>query len=208
VVRGSPGTRGARARPPLSAPAAALPALASNILKSSQELVAVTYFTSRVGWPEGSVQRQSDYLDALVARGNIEIVYGNFIWNPVQCESCGKEWDRREEKQTDVSIAVHMLGDAYDGLYDAALLISGDSDQVPVVKEIPFRYPNRRVIIACPPKRVSNELNDAASASFHLVRSHFEDCQLPESVTDPLTGHILRQPVEWRKEPDHGSVSN
>jgi uncharacterized LabA/DUF88 family protein len=171
------------------------------MLKPSQELVAVKYFTTRVSYPEESAKRQSTYLDALRVRGGIEIVYGNFIWNPDGCETCGATWDRREEKQTDVNIAVHMLGDAQDGLYDAALLVSADSDQVPAVKEISLRHPQRRVIIACPPARFSDELVAAASSFFHLKRSIFSRCQLPQLVPDPTTGYVLCQPTEWWKEP-------
>src|ERR1700722_4518226 len=57
-------------------------AMCESLLKPTQELVAAKYFTTRVGWPPESVERQATYLDALAATGGIEIIYGNFIWNP------------------------------------------------------------------------------------------------------------------------------
>lgn len=41
-----------------------------------------------------------------------------------------------EEKGTDINISVHMLSKAYTNAYDIAVLVSGDSDYVPVVNQL------------------------------------------------------------------------
>lgn len=40
------------------------------------------------------------------------------------------------EKGVDVQIAVDLLGDAYDNIYDVAVLISSDTDLIPAIKKI------------------------------------------------------------------------
>lgn len=173
-----------------------LPALGAGLLKPGQRIVAVKYFTARVGSPEASVRRQGKYLDAVAARGGIEIVEGNFIYNQDSCDGCHRTWQRREEKQTDVNIAVRMLCDAQDDLYDVAILISGDSDQVPAVNEIRTRHPDRKVIVASPPKRVSKDLNKSAAAWFVLGERNFARAQLPDCVQGK-NGYALYRPAEW-----------
>lgn len=41
-----------------------------------------------------------------------------------------------EEKGTDVNIAVNMISKAFTNAYDIAVLVSGDTDYVPVIKEL------------------------------------------------------------------------
>jgi uncharacterized LabA/DUF88 family protein len=171
-----------------------IPLFAQNMLKQGQELVSVKYFTTRVAYPAASVKRQSTFLDALTHRGGLEIISGNFIYNPNSCDACGHEWDRREEKQTDVNIALHMTCDSIGGAFDAAILVSGDSDLVPVVKFIEQRD-GQRVVVMFPPARVSTDLQDAASSHSHLKKKIFVDSQMPMLVNTPA--HVLAQPVQW-----------
>jgi uncharacterized LabA/DUF88 family protein len=178
-----------------------LPAMCRSLLKSHQELVGVKYFTTRVDHPPDSVKRQTVFLDALTARGEVEIIYGKFTYPSKQCDDCGQSRPRRTEKQTDVKIALHMVRDAYGEQFDMGLLISGDSDLVPAVKEIELACPGRRVLVVSPPKRRSDELSSAASASFVLGRKHLADSQLPSLVLG-RDGFALCQPVEWWQEPD------
>ena len=41
-----------------------------------------------------------------------------------------------EEKGTDINVAVHMLSKAYTNAYDIAILVSGDTDYVPVIEQL------------------------------------------------------------------------
>lgn len=173
-----------------------LVAFARRLVREGQDLVAVKYFTARVGVPRDSARRQGIFLDALRVRGGLEIILGNFIYSPNSCTACGGTSDRREEKQTDVNIAVQMLLDAEEDLYDIAILVSGDSDQVPTVKAIRARHPGRKVVIAFPPMRVSKDLQAVAAAHFVLGRKHFAEAQLPQFVQGD-NGYLLFQPAEW-----------
>ena len=56
-----------------------------------------------------------------------------------------------KEKETDISLATNMISKAYQNAYDIAILISGDTDYVPVVKEL--NRMGKIVVIASFPKQ-------------------------------------------------------
>jgi hypothetical protein len=99
-----------------------LHALAVRLLKPSQHLVAVEYFTARVRNQPESEQRQTAYLDALAAHCPlVKVVQGRFQEKTHECWSCGGRWVSYEEKETDVSIAVQLVEDGVQGVFDTAL---------------------------------------------------------------------------------------
>jgi hypothetical protein len=61
-----------------------------------------------------------------------------------------KIFQSAEEKRTDVNIAVYMLDDAYQDVCDQFVLITGDSDLVPVIKTIKLRFPAKKVLVYIP----------------------------------------------------------
>ena len=96
------------------------------------------------------------------------IQYGHFLPKQRTCHICGNTLRTYEEKMTDVNIAVSMLTDAQDGVYDTAIVISGDSDLSTPIEEVLRRYPNKRVIVAFPPNRASKTV---ASTSHRVLRN-------------------------------------
>jgi len=126
--------------------------LVTNLLKPSQELIDVKYFTSRVNNNLEKQKRQSLYIDALEATG-VKIIYGNYQDNKVNCIRCGHIWKSAKEKMTDVNIATSIIVDAFRNEYDMAMLISGDTDLIPPIKEVHSIFNSKRVMIAFPPKR-------------------------------------------------------
>lgn len=97
---------------------------------------------------------------------------------------------------TDVNIAVELLGDAQDDAFDTAVVISGDSDLTPPVQAILNRYPEKRVIVAFPPKRHSVQLANAATKTFVIGRKTLKDNQLPDEIVK-TDGFALRRPTKW-----------
>ena len=83
---------------------------------------------------------------------------------------------------TDVNIAVELLGDAQDDIFDTALVVSGDSDLYGPIETVRRRYPHKRVVVAFPPDRVSKKLR--SGPSFTIGRDAFRDSQLPDQVTN------------------------
>ena len=97
---------------------------------------------------------------------------------------------------TDVNIAVQLLCDAHDNAFDTAIIVSGDSDLSGPIANVIQRFPNKRVVVAFPPNRVSKELRSVATAYFAIGRDIFRDSQLPEEVTN-AQGFRLVKPSSW-----------
>jgi uncharacterized LabA/DUF88 family protein len=171
--------------------------LALHLLQPPQQkLAGVKYFTARVSNPLDKRKRQSDYLEALETHSGIVPFLGNFHSNDVECFACGHRWPKFEEKMTDVNVATEMLTDAFQGLYDTALLISGDSDLVPPIRAIRKLFPELRVVVAFPPNRYSKNLANTAHGHLFIDEPTLGRSQLPHEVVKP-GGFVLKRPPSW-----------
>jgi len=171
--------------------------LAQNLLKPNQRLLLTKYFTARIAGPPDKAQRQSVYIEALNTLGEFQVFYGKYQLNPRQCSQCGFQEEVPNEKMTDVNIAVQILKDAYQDEVDVALLISADSDLVPPVKAVRELFPNKRVVVASPPRRYSASLANSASSSLVIGRSKIARSLFPEDIKK-ADGYILRYPPLWK----------
>lgn len=98
-----------------------------------------------------------------------------------------------EEKGSDVNLAVNLINDGWKGEFDAMAVVSNDTDLVPAIDvvvselEIP-------VFVVCPQKRrVSPELEKAATYVRHINPSMLARSQFPET----LPGTAIQRPVSW-----------
>lgn len=186
-----------------------LVALARNLTKPNQTLVATKYFTARIAGPrpadsarkkaalEEKRKRQTHYLDALQTLPDFLMYEGHYLPKDRRCRQCDARWTDHEEKMTDVNIATQLLVDGFHDAFDTAIIISGDSDLTPPTLALREHYPEKRIIVAFPPKRHSVQLKRAAHASFTLGRATLKRSLLPQKVIQP-NGHILRQPARWQ----------
>lgn len=170
--------------------------LVQNLLKPYQELVEVKYFTSRVNNNPDKQKRQSLYIDALDSIG-VKIIYGNYQDGNVTCLRCGHIWKSAKEKMTDVNIATAIIVDAYKNEYDMAMLIFGDTDLIPPIREVHSIFKNKRVMIAFPPKRHNKVLAILAKGSFIIGRKKLNESQLNEEVIS-RSGYKIKIPESWK----------
>ncbi len=175
------------------------PRFASVLTKNITDsiLVNTKYFTARIKSPQDKAKRQSNYLDALELRGNIQIIPGDYKEEKFNCSGCGRINFIQKEKQTDVGIAVELMMDAYRDNFDVAILISGDSDLIPAIKAVK-EIDNKKQIIACfPPKRHSKEIRGLASGQIHINEVDLRNCQLPDKIT-AKNGYVIKRPEQWK----------
>jgi uncharacterized LabA/DUF88 family protein len=171
--------------------------LSRDLIKDHQSLVAVKYFTSRISKPPDKSKRQSLFLEALESTKKIEIFYGQYLVNTIECKRCGNIFPKPNEKMTDVNIAVEMLTDAFENKYDTALLISADSDLSGPIKKVKRLFPDKRIILAFPPGRFSFALQKLSHASFIIGKKKFKDNQFPNTITKK-DGYKLVRPAKWK----------
>jgi uncharacterized LabA/DUF88 family protein len=170
--------------------------LAGNLLKPHQILSVVKYFTARVSGPAEKAKRQTAFLEANEALGRCVMYFGQYQLNPQVCRKCGSEVLVPNEKMTDVNIAVELMSDALQDVFDVALLISGDSDLAPPVLKIRELFPRKRIVVVSPPGRHSVRLAGTAHAQFTLSRGKLARSLLPAAVAKP-DGFVLTCPDEW-----------
>jgi len=77
------------------------------------------------------------------------------------------------------------------------LIISADSDLTTPVQLVRQRFPNKKIVIAQPPGRNSNQLSQAATTAFQISRKKVQTSQLPETVTT-ADGVTLQRPATWK----------
>jgi uncharacterized LabA/DUF88 family protein len=174
-----------------------LEGLVLSLLKPGQKLIVVRYFTARVRNNPDSEQRQAMYLKALAAHSSIlDIRYGRFQEKSMKCRKCTKSWTTYEEKESDVGLAVSLVADGLNGLFDTALIVSADSDMSPAIRELRASRPDVRVLAALPPNRNSNDLRTHCDASFSIGAAKIRQAQLPATVMDGP--HAITRPAYWK----------
>jgi hypothetical protein len=174
-------------------------AVCQRLLLPGQTLAAIKYFTSRVSSAHGDPaqsKRQSTYLEALGTLPLVSFYYGHYLAKPIRCHACGSQWQKHDEKMTDVNIATELLTDSFQDRFDVALLITADSDLAGPITKVRNLFPAKRLIAVFPPDRASKRLEQLATATVHLGRGILSTSQLPDPVVKP-DGFALRRPPSW-----------
>jgi uncharacterized LabA/DUF88 family protein len=163
-----------------------------------EELVQVLYFsTIALHRNENSQIRQKTYLHALKLRG-VKTILGQFKQKNRNCPKCSSQYIGHEEKETDVNIALALIDLAYQDAYDRAILVTNDSDQVPSIRKVLERFPNKKITILIPPfTRECNELIQVSSNKAKITLAHLRSCLLPEIVSDASGRISVRRPKKY-----------
>lgn len=171
--------------------------LSRRVLGPDRELVRVKYFTARIRNDPPKEKRQKAFLDALGTLEGLEIYEGAYQCKMVTCFDCGREWDDSKEKQTDVSIATHILIDSYKpDFLDDIVLVTADSDQCPAMKAA--RALGKRVLLILPPGRDHYlEVQKEADSKLELTKRMFRESLLPEEVPTK-SGFVIKRPDKYK----------
>ncbi len=159
-------------------------------------LEKVLYFTSLTPWDVDKVERHKVFIRALESTG-VEMVYGKFKDKDRRCPKCKQNYKSREEKQTDVSIALTLFRMAYEKKFDEAVLLTGDSDQLPTLKEVHKCFPGLRLGVLLPMGREAAELKVESDFYLRIRERVLAKCLFDEALT-LKDGSVLRCPAEWK----------
>jgi hypothetical protein len=81
--------------------------------------------------------------------------------------------------------------------YDSAIIVSGDSDLVPVVQAIKDTFPNKKIGVLIPPGGKANFLKKSAHFYHKIELKYLSVSLLPDSLT-LADGSQIHCPVSWR----------
>lgn len=166
------------------------------LIDKGDSIGKVNYFSALPFWKPESKSRHEIFIKALETVG-VEYVPGFFRKRTKNCPKMDIVCTLHEEKLTDVNIALRILSDAVENKFDRAIIISSDSDLIPVVKSVRNLFPEKTVGVVLPIKRNNYDLIKASGFHRRMKRKHLYIAQFPDVVTD---GKVqIQRPEEWPK---------
>lgn len=152
----------------------------ANATAVNSELARTIYYDARPD-PESETEIGA-YWKAIELQPDTDIGFGTIRGRP------------RRQKQVDGLIAVDMLAGVFTSLFQIAILVTGDSDFVPIVEEV--RRRGAMVVVAALEAMLSDELRRAADRIWPIE---------PDNPNDfpPL---VAPDGQVWYEKPD-GTVS-
>ncbi len=169
--------------------------LAESLIGAKDEITGIFCFTAYVNWKPESKKRHQNYIKVLHSVG-VDTIRGRFMNKTIKCHLCHKMFKTHEEKQSDVNIALKVLGDAVQDLYDKAVIISADSDLIPVIKSVQEHAPEKEIGVMFPIGKNSFELRQNSAFRFKMRQKLLRDCQFPDNVK--IGNTIFKRPDSWR----------
>ncbi len=168
------------------------------------DIRAIKYFTAY--WHDDSGQRHRIYTAALAAHCQaVRVIEGNFKRRTRTCKNkeCtfagSRTFTTFEEKHTDVSIGIAMVDDAHRGTCDRMILVSGDSDLVPVLALVRQRFPDIELFVYIPGPRQrfdqATEIKAMADRTRSIPPNLLRTCQLPTTVR--VGAAAFKKPEHW-----------
>jgi hypothetical protein len=98
-----------------------------------------------------------------------------------------------EEKGSDVNLAAHLLNDAWKGSFEAAAVLSNDTDLIEPIRMVSVER-GKPITVVCPGRwAMADGLKRVATHQRHIHRAMLVASQFP----DPIPGTTIRKPVGW-----------
>jgi uncharacterized LabA/DUF88 family protein len=174
-------------------------------LLPNHNILRVKYYTARVSArPEDPLQplRQQTLLRALRTTPGLEIIYGRFLqsnrWarlvTPLGDGTTTVLVVKTEEKGSDVNLATHLIHDGHLGQYEAAVIVSNDTDLIEPVRIARYEL-GKTVGMLNPHKRPSRELMKQMHFVKNIRAGVLASCQFPDILTD-AEGQFMK-PDSW-----------
>jgi uncharacterized LabA/DUF88 family protein len=183
-----------------------LTALCSHLLPPRHHTIErIKYFTAQVSArPDDPDQatRQQVYFRALRTIPHLDIILGHFLTSEIRMRLVNPpatgprtvQVIKTEEKGSDVNMAAHLLSDGYRGRYEAAVLVTNDSDLLEPVRMVRQEL-GLPVGIISPYARPSRALGQYAT----FVKTIRPGVLRVSQFSDPLRDArgVFHKPVTW-----------
>jgi len=181
------------------------------MLRPEHQIEKIVYCTARVrGRPNDPSQpmRQQFYLRALETIPCL-VIYGRYVQRrkmmPVSAECRLTDEQGRparfaeviatEEKGSDVNLATHLLVDGFQDCYDAAVVVSADTDLAEPLRVVRSVL-KKTMIVLSPYTHLSSHLAKYADAWKPITEAHVLASQFPDVLNDAKGS--FHRPPQWR----------
>lgn len=170
--------------------------LAKSFERPGEILNSVYFFTAILTWNHEKQQRHKNFIAAQQALG-VQVIEANFKKVSKFCHPQNRFCKNHEEKQTDVAIAVTLLEDAFKDDVDRAILITADSDQIPLVRSMKRLFPNKRITLSAPPGRahMARELGAVVDDRKPLNIGRLHAHRMPRDIYDRRGNKVATMPA-------------
>ncbi|MCX6343885.1 MAG: NYN domain-containing protein [Armatimonadetes bacterium] len=179
-----------------------------DFLFPKNDVVKIKYYTADVSSrPPDNRQgdRQKAYLNALSRLPRVEIVKGHFLGPKVVrmplCDDNGRYQGKTitvlktEEKGSDVNLAVDLLHDGVQNLYECAIVVSNDSDLLSPIRIVRREY-GKKIGLASPHTKASIQLSQNVDFHLRVTEKALSLSQLPDHINIGAT--VISKPDNWR----------
>lgn len=169
------------------------------IRPTTEEVVDVHYFSAYATWRLDASVRHKQYVAALESTG-VKVKLGQFKAKDRSCKKCGAKWTGHEEKESDVNFAVELLNRAWRKEFDRAIIVTADTDIVPVLQMVKRDHPLLHLTAAIPEQRYGNALSlrNACHNSLRIKEAHLLNSLFPEDVLDKDGNIVATRPNKYK----------
>jgi uncharacterized LabA/DUF88 family protein len=166
-----------------------------HYLLKNQSVYGIYYFTAIAKWLPETAKRHMLFIEAQKKHG-IKVILGEFKEKTRYCSHCRECYQDHEEKRTDVNIALYAYRLASLNEVDQIIIISGDSDLIPVIELIKKDFKEKKVGFILPPNRASKIIREKADFTRKVKIDVLDKFQLPNKIVISKYKTIYR-PDKW-----------
>jgi hypothetical protein len=182
-----------------------LAAMARAALPAGLTVEKIKYYTAHVSGrtDPDAPRRQHAYLRAIATIPEVEIFFGNFMvtkkwaglvqppdFRPITLTAAAPT----EEKGSDVNLGVHLVRDGFLKTYEAAAIVTNDTDLEEPIRVVAQELKLHTVLLA-PTGKPSASLSKLVHSVRH-IQPYLGPCQLPPRIVAP-NGKLIIKPAGW-----------
>lgn len=164
-----------------------------------QSLVKVVFCTAvpSIRQGEGKRSRHMKFNQAQEARG-VTVINGHYVREPILVDGVDTGDVKWTEKQSDINVSLELIMDGLEDVYDVALLLSADTDQVATARVFNnYLTPKgKKFIGVAPPNRnAPMGYSNFDFKSISVSQDDIENCIMPSEIM--FNKKMIRRPTEY-----------